>query len=529
MTEALLATDQLTTQDSGQITPVDSFSKAVHYGPKVDYHIDTFWRKFRDVCSRFPDKVALKAPKRSITYQQLLNITQSVAARISALGWGNGQPIGLFLNHSENNAIGSLAALAADGHFVPINLNDPDDRIRQVIANCGLRVILTDNASEPKLRTLLDNVDIINLDDPSIPVATDQTLSNDIAAPSYILHTSGSTGVPKGVVIGNGSWVHFCKHIIATLNIREADKVLMATSYTFDVSVMELGIGLLSGATLVVPTIRQQKHPGFMRELLISENVTAAYLPQRLALEIDPGDLPDLRVIYIGGEAVLAKTVCKWITQSRDVYNIYGPSETTVAPIIKKCAAIADQNPPIGKPIANHFAWLEGPDGNPIATRDQIGEIIVGGIGVGIGYNGGDPVLNAPFSTLSDTADGYINRTYRTGDLGYWDASDDLNFVGRADQQVSVAGVRIELLEVETAISKHPDVAAVVVLFKKAETADDRDHLKAIIQTKSGEDELADFWTFMRNSLPSAMIPQEIEYTSAFQYSSSGKLIRPKS
>ncbi len=501
---------------------------AVRYGPLRHLEQTHFWAAFIKTCELFPDRVALQSDQCSLTYVELRRAAESLAREVRDRGARGNAPVVIFLNHGTNILVGLLAVLAGGNHFVPVNVNDPAGRIETIIKNVGAQVVVTETSAVQKLGSIAQGLELVLIDAPRQQHGPDVVQAQSGRARAYIVHTSGSTGAPKGVVIAHRSWANFSAHMVEALKVTAEDKVLMATPYTFDVSLMEVGMAMFSGAALVVPTIRQQRNSGLMNDFIKRHDVTIGYLSQRLALKMDPTALTTLRCICFGGEAILEKTVTMWHADRREVINIYGPSETTIAPLIKKCAPDAKRNPPIGRPITNHYVWLEDDAGQPITNSGSIGEIIVGGIGVGLGYLNTPPNSDGPFGRAQGITLGYDPRIYRTGDLGYWDAAGELHFVGRFDQQVSLGGVRIELLEVEMMLSKHPLIEAVVVALFSATTEYEQDHLCAFVKPVPGTSEIPSLLVFLSSRLPSGMIPSRIEYVKAFKYSSSGKLIRPK-
>lgn len=498
----------------------------VIYGQKSDGPVHDFWTLFEGVCQAQPTAIAIRSPQKSSTYEELKNMATSLATVLADNGATCGQSIGFYLWHSESHVICTLACTYIGARFVPIDPSDPLARVEKIISNCGIRILISNSSAMQKVGNAFDDLLIVTLEDLlelDKPASTLPRSEIPLENASHILHTSGSTGEPKGVITSYRSWIHFCQYVIRTWRIEPADNILLGAPYTFDVSVMDMGVALLSGATLIVPSVKQQRHPPSLSNLIFDYKVTVAFLTQRLALSIDASAASSLRILMLGGERILAKTVRRWQLPTRRVVNIYGPTETTVAPIMKVCDPDRDADPQIGSPIDNHFVYLVDPHDRSRILAEGTGEIVIGGIGIARGYT--TKQLHAdPFSSFAEARTGYCKNIYYTGDHGYWDDAGDLIFVGRSDQQVKLNGVRVELNEIEAVLNQHPNVAVAIVLMDQS--VQEHFKLRAIVKLASGCLEISNYLRYMEERLHRMKIPHDLVYVDEFQYTTSGKILR---
>ncbi|MEV0231421.1 amino acid adenylation domain-containing protein [Nonomuraea sp. NPDC050786] len=395
-----------------------------------------------------PDATALVYGRTSLTYRDLMERADGLAARLRAAGVGPEVPVGLCLPRGADMAVAALAVLRAGGAYVPLDPGHPDARLRFMVADAGVRLLI---AAEP--RDL--GVPVMRPDEeaPSIgPVtASEPTLDGT----AYILYTSGSTGTPKGVAVEHRALLNLATAVRPQFPVTGEDRVLQYVSFGFDVAVSDLFFAFVAGAELHVAAECERLGEDLYARLRDSR-ITYAFLPPSAAMSLPcpPDALPDLRTLAIGGEPCPAELVERWATPSRRVVDAYGPSETTVY------ATTADLVPGepvvIGRPVANARAYVLDGRLRPVPAG-VVGEIYLAGAGMARGY-ANRPGLTAerfvanPFGEPGE-------RMYRTGDLGRYDADGVLSYLGRVDTQVKLRGFRVELGEIETVLAAHPGVS----------------------------------------------------------------------
>ena len=297
------------------------------------------------------------------------------------------------------------------------------------------------------------------LDDPgvaaAVPVPAVAACPGQLA---YVMYTSGSTGRPKGVLVSHGGVVNLVVAQRGVFGAGPGVRVLQFASFSFDAAVSEVCVTLAAGGTLVVAGAGERGEPGRLAGLVREQGVQVATLPPSLLGVLVPGDLGGLGTLVAAGERLDGQLAGGWRERHR-LLNAYGPTETTV------CASIAVVGsgrgvPPIGGPVANTRVYvLDGCLG--LVPAGVAGELFVAGAGLARGY-GGRPGLTAG-RFVADPYAGDGSRMYRTGDRVRWRADGELEFLGRADEQVKVRGFRVEPGEVEAVLAAHPAVRQAVV------------------------------------------------------------------
>ena len=501
----------------------------VAYGGLQSFPLASFWALFNRSAEHSGDAVALVDGGAEHSYRAVRERVLRVAEGLRAAGVAQGQRVGLFLMHGAEPVIASLALSALGAAFVPIDVQDPAEKVSYILSSCEIDLVISDAtilaefAGKLAAARCLDIAELAAFAPAEVAALADGAATQPL--PAYVMHTSGTTGVPKGVVISHAAWMNFVFCAIELLHVGPADAVLLAAPYTFDISVMEMGLAFVSGARLVVPSYRQTKSPRAMATVLQTQGVTVAFLTQRMALAIDPEPLAGVRALVVGGELIIMKTVRRWATPARKVLNIYGPTEMTVAPVYYFCDPARPTNPKVGLPMKNHYAYLVDPADRSTPATEGVGEIVLGGAGTSLGYVRRDPGKPDPFAALPTVAEGYSPRIYYTGDLGYWDEDGELIYVGRTDDQVKLNGVRLELTEIDEIINRHPDVSIGVVNILGVGTGEQQ--LVAFVKPMRPGQTIDNLIEFLMEYLPRYKVPSQVTYVDDFEYSRSGKLIRP--
>ncbi len=484
---------------------------------------------FEEEALAHPDAIAVRFGEQSLSYRELDRRANQLARALGKRGVGPEAPVGLFARRSLEMVIAILGILKAGGAYVPLDPDFPAGRLRFLIDDAALRWVvatepLPDDPALPPghvdlLRVDLDAVEIAREDD--APLALD--LSGDSLA--YILYTSGSTGVPKGVCVIQRNVVRLVR---GTDYARfGADEVfLQLAPLSFDASTLEIWGPLLNGGELVVFPIERPSLEE-LGDVIQESRISTLWLTAGLfnaMIDARPGALAGLRQLLIGGEALSVLHVQKALVELPEVQliNGYGPTEGTTFSVCHSIVA-ADglASIPIGRPIANTSAYVLDPR-RDLAPRGVPGELYLGGDGLARGYLS-RPELSAERFVESPFAAG--ERLYRTGDLVRWLPDGTLEFLGRLDQQVKVRGYRIEPGEIEATLGLLPSVQQAAVLAREDRPGERR--LVAYVVAASGSTVTAvELRAFLRERLPDHLVPSAFVALDALPLTPNGKLDR---
>ncbi|MFI8858083.1 non-ribosomal peptide synthase/polyketide synthase [Streptomyces prasinus] len=406
---------------------------------------------FERQAARTPDAVALSdADGRELTYAQVERAANRLAHRLIARGVGPERVVALALPRGAETAVAQLAVAKAGGAFLPVDPDYPEQRREFMLRDADARLVLDDPAA------------VRDADGPdTAPTDADRTAPLTLDHPAYVIHTSGSTGTPKGVAVTHRGLAAFTAAAADRYDAGPGDRVLQFASPSFDASVLELCTSLLTGATLVTgeegPLVGER-----LAEALAERRISHTLIPPAALATVDPRTadaLPHLRTLIVGAEACPAHLVERW-APGRNMINSYGPTEATVVATWTGPLAPGTGAPPIGRPAGATRVHVLDAALRPVPPG-VTGDLYVAGPGLARGY------LNRPGLTasrfLADPFGPPGTRMYRTGDLARWDASGDLRFAGRADDQVKLRGFRIEPGEIESALRRSPRVRDAVV------------------------------------------------------------------
>ena len=440
-----------------------------------DFALDqTLHGLFAAQAERTPQALALTFAGQHLSYAELDQQANRLARALRERGVGPQVRVGLALERSLEMVVGLLAILKAGGAYVPLDPEYPLDRLRYMIEDSRLGLLIGQRALLDTLGELPPGVARWSLEDDagSLSAYSDAALDN-LNLPqhqAYLIYTSGSTGKPKGVVVSHGEIAMHCKAVIAEFGMRSDDCELHFYSINFDAASERLLVPLLCGARVV---LRAQGQWGaeeicqLVREQQVSVlGFTPSYGSQLAQYLAGQGEQLPVRLVITGGEALTGEHLQR-IRQAfapQQFFNAYGPTETVVMPLA--CLA-PEQIPvdagsvPIGRVIGARTAYILDED-LALLPQGGIGELYVGGAGLAQGYHD-RPGLSAE-RFVADPFSHAGGRLYRTGDLVRLRADGLVEYVGRADQQVKIRGFRIELGEIESRLQEHADVEEAVVL-----------------------------------------------------------------
>jgi amino acid adenylation domain-containing protein len=508
-------------------------------------------RLFEAQARRAPAAAALCCAGELVTYGELDRRADRLARRLRGLGVGPETRVALFLPRSVELVVAVVAVLKAGGAYVPLDPDYPRERLVWLLQDAAAPLVITRSelagrllAGGPMPLVLLDSTEVAPAamsgpadDDPQGAAGPDHA--------AYVIYTSGSTGRPKGVVVTHRNAARLFTATAGWFEFGAGDVWTLFHSYAFDFSVWEIWGALLHGGRLVVVPWWVSRSPDAFLELLRDERVTvlnqtpSAFRQLQSAEERRgaPGELPALRLVIFGGEALDPRHLRPWFRRHGDrrprLFNLYGITETTVHVTCRPLAA-ADAGSGVagvGRPIQDLVVRVLDRRLQP-APIGVPGEICVGGAGLARGYLG-RPELTAerfvpdPLAGLAGgpgaLADGGA-RLYRSGDLARWRPDGDLEVLGRIDSQVKIRGFRIELGEIEATLLDHPGVreCAVVAL----DEADGGRRLAAYVVPRGAAPAAAELRAFLAQRLPAPMLPASFAALAALPLTPHGKLDR---
>ena len=405
-----------------------------------------------------PDHDALVFEGKRVTYRELNQSANQLGHYLERRGVGPNVLVGLCVERSMDLLVGLLGILKAGGTYVPLDPMFPQERLKFMMEDSGMQVLVTHRGYHHKLPAA--QMSLVNLDDEresirsmkSDDLMLRETTPSDLA---YVLYTSGSTGRPKGVQIPHAALTNFLLSMQREPGFKSADKLLAITTLSFDIAGLELYLPLITGGTVVLASSKKAQDPSKLSELIRSSGCTVMQAtPATWWALIHSGwkGAPDLKVLC-GGEPLTEELAKELLDRCGELWNMYGPTETTIWSTVQRITK-AGGPASIGRPIANTQVFVLDANRNPVPIG-VTGELYIGGTGVARGYLGRSELTRERFIQNPFTPNG---RLYRTGDLARWRSNGTLAFLGRADNQVKVRGFRIELGEVESVLCGHEQV-----------------------------------------------------------------------
>ncbi|MDV9202546.1 amino acid adenylation domain-containing protein, partial [Streptomyces sp. Wh19] len=484
----------------------------------------------RDPGATAVTQCALDGATRSLSYSELADIKSELAAALRAAGVGPGKRVAVAVPRSVEQVVALVATVTAGGAYVPLDLAYPDERLEYILADAAPQVVLVDPEQRDRFTRLLARADVkarVLVQGDELPQAT---TGPDAAPhdPAYVIYTSGSTGRPKGVAVPHSSVVTLLANTAPDMGFGPDDVWVQFHSFSFDFAVWELWGALVHGGELLVPEYALTRSPvdfhRLVRERVVTVlNQTPSAFHRFIEADRHAGEpVTALRRIIFGGEALDLGRLRGWVERygsgSPELVNMYGITETTVhvthRVLTDEDFASGDDVSPIGGPVPGMVVHLLDDRLRPVPPG-RVGAIYVAGDQVSLGYLGRPGLTAGRFVANPFASDG--SRMYHTGDLARRTLDGELEFTGRADDQVQLKGFRIELGEVESAVRELDGVvdAAVTV-------ADDGDHLVAHVVGRVPDDLTA----LLAARLPVHMVPGRVLPVDALPLTVNGKLDR---
>ncbi|UII76109.1 amino acid adenylation domain-containing protein [Flagellimonas sp. HMM57] len=467
-----------------------------------------------------PKRLAVEYGEKQIFYDDFQDQVNALTHQLIEQGVCPGDFVGVSLYRSEKLPILLLAILQSGAAYLPLDPNFPSKRLGYMLEDSNARFLVTTKEILTKvkgssktilLEDLFSSVKKYPTTAPNIKIANTSL--------AYLLYTSGSTGQPKGVPITHKNLVNFLSGMALEPGIKETDRLLSITTISFDIAGLELFLPLLTGATLVLTDDETTKDPRMLMEVLRDKNITMLQAtPTTWQMLLDSGWEDPLPIKALsGGEALPLSLAKKIAERTTELWNMYGPTETTIWSSVQKIS-VHDESITIGHPIANTQLYVLNENGFPV-NPGIIGEIAIGGDGVANGYWKREALTAEKF-----LFNPVLNKTlYSTGDLGKLLPNGEIQCLGRKDQQVKIRGHRIELEEIEEALGTIAEIHNAVVAVKNntliAHVVLNRNEVAQQYNYNDWEKELAE-------RLPDYMVPRQFNILSEFPTTLNGKIDR---
>jgi amino acid adenylation domain-containing protein/FkbH-like protein len=494
-------------------------------------HDQSVQQLFEEQARRSPGAVAVVHGDEVLTYGSLNARANQLARYLIERGMQIGERVPVLMPRGAQIVIAQLAVLKAGAVYVPLDLDMPVERKAFMIRDCGARRVLADHQRPVELDDLklqwIDCREAAGIIEGCC--AENLTLSLLPHHPAYVMYTSGSTGVPKGVcvphqainrlVINNGY-----------AQIEATDCIANCSNPAFDASTFEIWGALLNGARLRVINQPVLLEPERFAAALVNGAVTTLFLTTALFnryAAVIPEALASLKYLLFGGEVSDPRIVRRLLQVGRPEHllHVYGPTESTTFATSFQVEAVDEgrTNLPIGRPIANTQVYILDSHHQPV-PMGVAGEIYIGGAGVALGYVNRPELTAERFLSDPFTSDPQA-RMYRTGDLGRWRSDGQIEFLGRSDGQVKIRGFRIELGEIESHLARHPGVHVAVVVVREDVPGEKRlvAYIKGVSAAAASAEELR---AHLQAVLPPYMLPSAFVMLEQLPLTANGKLDR---
>ena len=474
---------------------------------------------------RSPDAIAVVFENSQLSYRELNERANQLAWYLRQQGVGPDVPVGICMDRGWEMVVGLLGILKAGGAYVPLDSRLPEGRLAFMLSDVNPPVVLTQQRWQdkfPRARKVLVDTDRDRIARES---KANPGKGADAHTLAYVMYTSGSTGRPKGVPIEHRSVVNFLCSMQREPGLSRQDVLLAVTTLSFDIAGLEIYLPLISGARLVVAGLETAVDGTRLLDLLLESKATilqATPVTWRLLIEAGWQGSGDLKILC-GGEALPPELAGELVKRSGSVWNMYGPTETTIWSSLRRVTGQEENGIPIGRPIANTQIYILDPHLNPVPAN-IVGEIYIGGDGVARGYlNRAE--LTAERFVANLLAPSQSARLYKSGDLGRFGPDGNIEYLGRVDDQVKIRGFRIELGEIEAALVGHSGVREAVVAAREDVTGEKRLVAYYTACDANGPNiDAGELRSHLSSQLPDYMVPAAYVRMNRMPLTANGKL-----
>jgi amino acid adenylation domain-containing protein len=485
---------------------------------------------FEHQVKRRPEAIALVFGRESLTYRQLNDQAELLAHALRGLNLAPEELVGICLERSPQMVVGLLGILKAGGAYLPLDPTYPKERLAFMLEDSKVRLLLT---QRPLIETIPSSTAQLLCADDLLSGCGAEAAVAPPANPSrsmvnkphsdrlaYVIYTSGSTGKPKGVIVNQGSVINLLLSAARTAAITDRDNLLAVTTLSFDIAGLEIFMPLITGGRLTLASREQAGDGSQLATLMASARPTIMQAtPATWRLLIEAGWTGDKDLaIFCGGEALKRELADELLFRGRDVWNFYGPTETTIWSTAWK--VVPGEPITIGRPLGNTQVYILDSQLRPVPVGTA-GELHIGGAGLARGYLRRDELTSEkfipnPFAAASG------ERLYKTGDLARYLPDGAIECLGRLDHQVKIRGFRIELGEVETVLRQHIGIADAVVTARDDSLGEKR--LVGYLISRNGPPSSVELREFARTKLPLYMVPAQFVTLQEFPLTPNGKI-----
>ncbi|MDP3705951.1 MAG: amino acid adenylation domain-containing protein [Legionellaceae bacterium] len=474
---------------------------------------DTIPNLFEKQVQRYPDSIAIQFNKSTLTFKELDQSVNRMANYLTHIGISIKSPIAIYLNPGVDMIIAILAIIKMGCYYVLLDINYPIKRILFMIQDSEANFIISTENLQHNLVQV--NSKIINIESINNIIGEQSSEFNSKAQShdlAYLMYTSGTTGVPKGVKITNYAVNNHMSWMQEQFHFNSTDKILLKTPLSFDPSVWELFIPLFCGAQLIIAPAGSHADPESLIDLVFIHKITIIQMvPSILKLFLDNkrvGLCKSLKKVFVGGESLRPEIKVSFFKRLKcRLINLYGPTEATIDITFHEIKSEQTDlhNNIIGKPIANTSIYLVNEQGN-LTTIGEAGELLIGSLSLSTGYHNRESLTQEFFIANPFETEKYPTL-YRTGDLARWLPNGDLEYLGRNNDQVKVNGVRIEPKEIALSIIAHDYISDCIVV-KKVDSHG-HDYLACYLISVAGKElNITEIKNHLKAHFPIFMIPK---------------------
>lgn len=524
--ESIVANPEQRLSDLSLLTEAERQELLIDWNDTKRYYPNNkcFHQLFEAQVEKTPDAIALVFDKQQLTYRELNIRANQLAHYLQQLGVVPNILVGICVEHSLEAIITLLGILKADGAYLPLDPNLPQERLAFMLEDAQVSVLLTQEKLLKHFEDFANPIICIDKDWATITQHSQENPTSCVTLDNlaYVIYTSGSTGKPKGVLLQHRGLSNLTKAQIEVFNLQASHHILQFASLSFDASIFEIVMALQTGATLYLAN-KESLLPGQpLLQLLREQAITHVTLPPAVLAVLPTESLPALQTIICAGESCTNDIIKRWWNSHRRFFNAYGPTEATVWSTIAEISTMSEK-PPIGRPIANTQIYILDKHLQPLPIGIA-GELYISGEGLAQGYLN-RPELTTEKFIFNPFSDKNKARLYKTGDLARYRPDGNIEFLGRIDNQVKIRGFRIELSEIETVLTHHQSMEKAVIIVK--ENVSGEKYLVAYIVPNVETPNLASLLRkFLKEKLPEYMIPKAFVVLDSLPLTANGKVDR---
>lgn len=426
--------------------------------------LDLFYEQVR----RTPSALAVACERNTLTYSELNEQSTIWANTLISEHVQSGDLVAVALTRNTHMLVALLATLKSGAAYLPLDPDFPEERLRSILEDANPKRILSCQHAVSQLPLMA--IKTLLLDDPDLIITSQDSIQHKIGlnlsdkSPAYVIYTSGSTGKPKGVEIPHRALTNFLCAMQKELALTPADRLLAVTTISFDISILELFLPLIVGASVLIADRKTVRDPKALTELAITNNTTILQATPSLWQALLPtysNELKGIRAL-VGGEALSGQLAKTMFQLGHPVLNLYGPTETTIWSSMMSLVEKADlQHPPIGRPLLNTQMYVLDQAMEPVPIGVS-GDLYIAGEGLALGYYKRPDLTNERFTTNPFGENG--SRLYTTGDKARWRHDGVLEYLGRDDYQIKIRGFRIEIGDIESSLLACREVVQAIVV-----------------------------------------------------------------